>query len=175
MSKQPLAIVCALAFVVGGASAFVLEYQPGGTAIVQGVADLGADDGRGASAEAEAAESQPDELVRPEEVSTSDDGHDFAPRPKDASVESAQTTGEAARAGKAFVGVKGRRSADVRGGEGRRATRAYTRVPSRGAASGGQGIAAYTVGGVKKTGGGVKKAGAAIGKTFGKIGGVFHE
>ena len=175
MSKNPLGIVFALAFVVGGASAFMLEFPPQGSAGVQDVAERGADVGRGSAAVSEAVESPPEELVRPEESAGSDDGHDFEPRPEDASVESPQTAGEAPRAGKPFAGVKGRGSAEGRAGEGRRAARGYARVTGGGVASGGRGIADYTLGGVKKTGGGVKKAGAAIGKTFGKIGGVFRD
>lgn len=159
MSKQPLAIVCALAFVVGGASAFLLELPPRGFAGVQDVTERGAVVDSGAAAESEAAESTPEELARPEE----------------ASVESTQKTGEAARANKTFVGAKVSGPSDGRAREGGRATRGYARVQSGGAASGGRGIAGYTVGGVKKTGGGMKKAGAAIGKTFGKVGGLFHD
>jgi hypothetical protein len=175
MAKHPLAIVCALAFMAGGAAALVLEYPPRGAAGVQGFAEPGADAGRGAAVESAAAEVRAVEPVRPAETAASGDGHDFAPRPDDAGTESPRPGGAAGRAGKPSAGVKGRGSADARPGEGRRAARSYATVSGGGAASGGRSIAGHTVGGLKKTGGGVKKAGAAIGKTFGKIGGVFHD
>lgn len=172
MPKHSLAIVCALAFALGGASAFVLEYPSRGNDGVHDAAEIG----RGAEGASGAAETSPEQPVRPEEAAAATDGgHDFAPRPEDRGVEAPQTDGTAARAGKPFVGVKGRGSAVVRTVEGRRAGRGYARAQSGGAPSQGRGIASYTVGGMKKTGGGMKKAGVAIGKTFGKIGGVFHD
>lgn len=174
MSKHPLAIVCALAFLVGGASAFVLEYAPRAAEGGRDITETGADVGH-APADSEEAEARPDEPVRAEGIESSEVGHAFPPRPYDASVEPTRTGGEFARAVKPSGRVRGQGSADGRAGEGRGAARGYAKGSSGAVASGGQGIAGHAVGGIKKTGGGVKKAGAAIGKTFGKIGGVFHD
>jgi hypothetical protein len=176
LSKQPLAIVCALAFVAGGAAAYVLEYPPRGAAGVRGVADAGADAGRAAApADSEATEARPDALTRPEEVAPTDDARDSSPRNDDASAGPTQAGGEDEGVANPSTRVRGRAAFDGRGGERRSAARGYARASRGGVASGGRSIAGYAVGGVKKTGGGVKKAGAAIGKTFGKIGGVFHD
>ena len=172
MSKHPLAVVCALAFVFGGAAAFVLDYPPRGAAGFQDVAEKSADIGRGVAAETVAAEAQPARGVRPEEI-TASGGGDSVPRPGDVSVEHSDMSG--GEAGQPSGGVSNRGSADGRTVDRSRATRSYAIVSRGGAAGGGRGLAGHTVSGVKKTGAGVKKAGATIGKTFGKIGGVFHD
>jgi hypothetical protein len=165
--KHPLAIVCALAFVVGGAAAFVLEYQPRRAAGVQGVAETGAGVSPGAAAEPEAAGGRPAGGAPPE-VMTAPEGRGDSAAVTDAGTD--DTSG-----GQLSVVMKGRESAGRQAGEGRRTARGHTRVSSGGAAPAGRGIAGYAAGGVKKTGVGVKRAGAAVGKTFGKIGGVFHD
>ena len=167
MFKHPLAIVCALAFVVGGAAAFVLEYPPRRAAGVQDVAETGAGVSPGAAAEPEAAGGRPAEGASPEEM-TVPEGRGGSATVTDAGTD--DTSG-----GQPSVVITGRESAERQAGEGRRTARGYTRISSGGAAPVGRGIAGYAAGGVKKTGVGVKRAGAAVGKTFGKIGGVFQD
>lgn len=164
MSKQPLAVICALAFTVGGAAALVSHYTPRDAAGVRGVAEESAD-----AARREAAETNP--LT----------GHAAEAAPADETAEGGDDAPAAADEGGAVVDeAEGRevepavksdvRAGGVRGRADRRpkAARAHTVVSRREAAGGGRGVAGRTVRGVKR-------AGAAVGKTLGKIGGVFHD
>lgn len=154
MFRNPLAVVCALAFAAGGAAALVLTDPSGDAAAVRGVAAESAH----VVVAAPAAEAEPPAESHAEETG--------------AAEENVETEKNARPA--AFVRSRG--AADRRVAEAPRAPRSYARVSGgRAAGGGGPGIAGRTFGGVKKTGAGVKKAGAAVGKTLGKIGGVFRE
>ena len=172
MSKNPLAIVCALAFAVGGASAFVLEFAPRGAASVRDFAGRSADDGRGA-ADSEAAEARPAEGARPVQIAASDEGDDSATLTDGVSVE--PTNADTIDAGKLSSGKRVRSSAEGRAADGLRVSRSDARVSKGQPSPAGGGLAGRTVGGVKKTGGGVKKTGAVLGRAFGRVGGVFHD
>ena len=173
MSRHPLAIVCALAFVIGGASAFVLEYSPQGTAGVQRGADMGAVAGYGTAADFEATEARPPKGARPEEMTATDGVDDSAAQADDVSVEPANAVG--VEPGRLSGGERARSFAEKRAADRLRPSRGSTNVSTRQPSTAGGGLAGRTVGGVKKTGRGVKKTGAVLGRAFGKVGGVFHD
>lgn len=161
MSKNPLAVVCALAFAVGAVAAVALHYPPRDGAVVRGVAENSADGG-GPNGAASAETGSPDKGAHAEDVATA--------------TETAGAAGVGGGEGsKTAAAVRRRATAGARDGKGPRAAPGYVRVSGGRADTGGRGVAGHAVGGVKKTGQGVKKAGTAIGKTFGKIGGVFHD
>ena len=163
MSKNPLAVVCALAFLAGGAAAGALHYRQPDSAAVNAVA-------RTNDAAGEA---------RAETVPLTVEAAEGAPAEERLAAGAADETADGAEVRDGVEdgrGVTGRRAYRRAGGlrdesDARpRAARRYTTVSRGGGGVGGvgRGVAGHTVRGVKKTG-------AAIGKTFGKIGGVFHD
>jgi len=169
MSKYPLAVVIALAFLAGGAAAVVYHFPPGGADSTRAAAENGDVAGSVSGPAGEPVDSQAADGAYAVEkaVSSLPDG------PAGLDVE----------AGAAPAGVAVRRPESTRGravDDGRTyrrtgAARSQAKVPRAVEASGGRGLAGHALNGVKKTGEGVKKTGTAIGRTFGKIGGVFHD
>ena len=168
MSKYPIAVVCVLAFIVGGVAAVVIHHSPRSADRVQSIGVQGAADGgayvghveseEAAAASVPAAAHTGDE----ERAATADEVVDGS---GDAAGDGVRSAG----------GVRARAATSGSAGAGTRGARGSARVSNGRARSGGPGVAGYAVGGMKKTGAGVKKTGAVIGKTFGKIGGAFHE
>lgn len=189
LTNHPLAVVSLLAFLIGGAGAVVLNYPPRHTAASRQAAETPADSGREVASETDASAAPAAEAGRAEEGRESAEFDDSAAPPEEASVRTEDRFGEsAAETGHSSDRVRRRRSASEQAVQSSSAPRPYASVSRREATTGGGGsnVAAYTVGGVKKTGQGVKKvgtttgqgvkkAGTTIGRTFGKIGGVFND
>lgn len=165
LTKNPLAAVCAVAFLLGGAAAVVLTRPASDQTTIQEYAGRDGDAGRTAPADASEPARGASEGAPVEEPSASVERE---PAPESAAVtaESAPTVVERETRGRAAAG---------RVDESSKVARGYARVPAGRQSSGGNPLVSYPVGGVKKTGEGVKKAGTTIGKTFGKVGGLFHD
>lgn len=166
LSKYQLAVVCVLAFIIGGAAGLMFYHPPAGAADVRGVSEKGVEVAPGAGAATEAAASSAAEGAPAEEGVKRDVGGDSARLAGEGTEDGIGLP--AVRAVKTAGGVKGRSEAEVRAGRRPRAARGYVRVSRAEGPSGERGVAGHTVSGVKKTG-------KLIVKTFGKIGGVFHD
>ena len=176
MTKHPLAVVSLLAFLTGGAAAVVLNYPPRHPPASRQVAERHAGAGRAAAPETGATVPAAAAVEHAEEGTASGDFEDSAATPEEAGGGAEGGLREAAVAVEKPSGAaKARAATNAPAAQNSQAPRPSLRVSRRETAPGGGGVAAYTVGGVKKTGQGVKKAGATIGRTFGKIGGVFND
>jgi len=167
-AKNPLVVVCAIAFLAGGAAALVFTRPAPGPASVHTVAAPAADAGSAESAEEGSEGARVEEAAMPEGTEPESESTDVGDEPSPTGVEgveAAKTSGRTA----------GRAAAQRQAVESTRSSRGYSRVSAGRQSSGRGGVIGYPVGGVKKTGEGVKKAGTAVGKTFGKVGGIFHE
>lgn len=173
--KNPLVVVCALAFLVGGAAAVVFTRPAFGPAAVHSAASSNTDAGHAVpedaaeSAEGDSEGARDEEAAVPEENKpTSESGV--------VGAEPSRTGIDVVAAEKSARGSKGRAAAAAgQTDQESRAARGYARATAGRQPSGGKGVVGYPVTGVKKTGEGVKKAGTTIGKTFGKLGGLFNE
>ena len=173
-AKNPLVVVCAMAFLAGGAAALVFTRPAPGPASVHTVAAPAADAGSAVPARAVESAEGGSEGARVEEAAMSESAEPES-ESTDVGDEPSPTGVEGVEAAKTSGRTAGRAAAQRQAVESTRASRGYSRVSAGRQSSGRGGVIGYPVGGVKKTGEGVKKAGTAVGKTFGKVGGIFHE
>lgn len=169
LGKNRLAVVCAVAFLAGGAAAVVFT-RP---AAVQAVAAGNADAGRVVSFEAGEPAGGDSDGGRAEDRAVSEVSEP-APARVASGAESSTTGAEGVGAANSSRRTRSR-AAVGRVDEDSRADRGYARVPAGRRSSGVNPVVGYPVGGVKKTGQGMKKAGTVVGRTFGKVGGLFHD
>lgn len=186
LAKHPLAVVCLLAFLIGGAAAVILNYPTRHTAAPGQVAQTPAEAGLEVEPEADAPAAPSAELGHTGEGTTSNEFDDSAAQLEEPDGEVEEDFSESAAGPEnSSNGVRRRRATGEQAVQSRPAPRPYVSA-SRGQTNPGGMVAGYTVGGVKKTGQGVKKvgtttgkgvkkAGTTIGRTFGKIGGVFND
>jgi hypothetical protein len=114
VSKHPLAVVCTLAFLAGGAAAVVLNYPPRDTVGVRAVAEKTAAPRPTPAAETGTAAEIAAEGPHVEGRAVSTDVGNSASRPGDVGVEPSHTEGDVGEAAKPPGGLRDRAAAGGR-------------------------------------------------------------